>query len=166
VSYFLSLTTSCELFRTRLGHETGRESSSDRVDSTKINCRASPTCLEGSRGPSTEPNKNNVFRAPLRVSFLIDEILIVDIWGHTAFLLVLNAAAFRHSVYILLAGTSARDPSRRQKVMSLIPRWGPGRRAPPLPPCPPPGRGGLSGGRSLLIRGVGTGVTPEYPGNL
>jgi hypothetical protein len=61
VSDFLSSTLLHEISRNRLGHERGPESSSERVNPTKIYCRASPTHLDGSRGPGANP-KHSDFR--------------------------------------------------------------------------------------------------------
>jgi hypothetical protein len=51
VSDFVLSKASHEIFRTRLGHEMGLESSSERVSRTNIDCRASPTHLEGTGAP-------------------------------------------------------------------------------------------------------------------
>jgi hypothetical protein len=60
VSDFLASTASGTIVRTRLADETAPESSSERFCSVKIYRRASPTHLEGSRGPCTNQNKEFV----------------------------------------------------------------------------------------------------------
>jgi hypothetical protein len=55
---------------TRLGHETGPETSSDRLNSTNSDCRASQTHLEASANP-----KIVFFRPPLRVPCLSRDFL-------------------------------------------------------------------------------------------
>jgi hypothetical protein len=49
--------------RGRLGHETGPESISERVNPTNMSCRASPMPLEGARGPA-RTRKIMIFRPP------------------------------------------------------------------------------------------------------
>jgi hypothetical protein len=70
-SEFLSSTTSREIVRTRLRHETGPGSRSECVNPTRIECSASPVHLEGPRGPSTKPTnrmegctRHKVFLSP------------------------------------------------------------------------------------------------------
>jgi hypothetical protein len=79
VSDFLSSTSLHETVRMRLVHETCPESSSEHVNPTKIDCRASPTHLEGSLGPSAKQNKR-IFGPSMMLCFRIGAFLI-DVRG-------------------------------------------------------------------------------------
>jgi hypothetical protein len=62
-------TASREIFRIRLGHEMGPESSLQLINPTRIHCRASPVHAEGIRAPEGT-RIIAFFGPPLRISLL------------------------------------------------------------------------------------------------